>query len=103
MPQINQPEKRSFADLVETVANAGHAKILAPSPAAQRISELEDAVVMLRNALRNVQKNSMGSGVCCCGSDMDDHGLMSDHSPVDEADHFIDMTLRQTDDLVKEH
>lgn len=103
MRQENQPEKRSFSDLVETVANAGHEKILAPSPAAQRISELEEAVVMLRNALRDVQKNSMGSGVCCCGTDMDDHNFMSDHSAVDEVDHFIDRVLEETCDLVKEH
>lgn len=78
--------------------------LLTPAPSGKtREQELEEAVVMLRQTLADVRTKSNGSGTCCCGDPMESHGFGHNHSAVDEIDHFIDLTLLQTDGLVSEH
>jgi len=93
-----QTPRHSLSSLLEVKANAGHVRMLSPSPAAERIQELESTVDTLRSALKEIAKEARND-VCCCGAPMEDHGPLSDHSPVDEVSHYIQSVLDRTGGL----
>ncbi len=50
---------------------------------------IETLQKLLRDFLDSVRNAPVSSGVCCCGSNMDSHGMGDGHSPVDEWDELI--------------
>jgi len=50
------------------------------------------AAAQLRIALETVRPYAK-SGVCCCGDNMNNHTLTSNHGPVDEIEYYIDGML----------
>lgn len=49
---------------------------------------MDKAEKLLRDTLIMLQNCSVESGVCCCGDDMDKHGMAADHTPVDQGAQF---------------
>lgn len=53
---------------------------------------------LLERALALLQNCDVSTGVCCCGSPVDKHGMSDGHSPVDEGAHFA---ARLLEDIAK--
>ena len=54
------------------------------------------SILVLREALR-IALQEGSSGVCCCGTPMDEHGVTDNHAPVDMLTHFLETTLESTE------
>lgn len=56
--------------------------------------EAREALASCRNFLRTAP---LESGVCCCGSPVDSHGIGDGHSPVDELTYHANGLLEQVE------
>lgn len=60
-----------------------------------RMKELLDQTAIL---LSNCE---VSSGVCCCGSAMDAHGLGCGHGPVDQGEHYASLLLESIREILE--
>lgn len=59
------------------------------------IATLKQAVYFLKHA-------PLESGVCCCGSPIEQHGSWENHSPVDDLSYRSNQLLEEFEAILKE-
>ncbi|MNE05066.1 hypothetical protein D3C81_365280 [compost metagenome] len=50
---------------------------------------------LLQSAINTIEMADNSTGVCCCGNNIDTHGVMEDHGPTDEGDYHAGKVLTE--------
>lgn len=62
----------------------------------------DDSARTIIESLINVLENcNISTGICCCGSAVDQHGFGDGHSPVDEGEYYGYLALVEARNFLK--
>ena len=68
-------------------------------------SDIEDTLrlafmTLLENMKTAAAQLPIKTGVCCCGSPMDDHNAFDNHSPRDEGEYFMTKSIQDAEKIL---
>lgn len=69
----------------------------------QVLQQSADLAIAVTELIRMMEDGPIdySSGVCCCGSSMEDHGMGDNHSPVDSGRYYLDNQISRIKELLK--